>query len=240
MSTGVIDCITVVVRCGPGHEEAAPQAVESAHAAGFKKVILVDDTGGGGRSAAGNLGFAMADTDWVMILDADDLLLPDACDKIVRTFKRALVSPDIIYSDYIKCSFDECPDYPIKGEIEADRHQSPPYSRGAHKGFSIIPLHGTVMRRSAVLDAGGFDHTMDYAEDYDLLLKIALHGNVLKSIEGPFVLSRKGNHSSGPRGAGQEAGMRWNEAVAAVSKREKDEQYYSEKKWKRHLVGAKW
>jgi len=182
--------VSVVIPC---FNQAAflAQAIESVRAqAGVDtEVVVVDDgsTDGSGEVAAGfagvvlhrqenaglaaarNAGLSRCRGDFVVFLDADDLLLPGA-------LKAGLACLE----DHPESAF-AWGRYRVV--IGPDHFIDPPADRTiGHEAYrallqhNAIVMHGTVIYRRFVLEAvGGFDPALRACEDYDLYLRIARH-----------------------------------------------------------------
>jgi glycosyltransferase involved in cell wall biosynthesis len=119
-----------------------------------------------GLASARNLGALQSHGNYLVFLDADDLLYPQAIAKNLRYFS---LHPD--------CAF-------ISGwhdKIDAQKRLLDTYERPmpqeAHylallRG-NYIGMHGTVMYQRRVFDAFLFDETLPACEDYDLYLRLA-------------------------------------------------------------------
>jgi glycosyltransferase involved in cell wall biosynthesis len=119
-----------------------------------------------GLAAARNTGWRAAGSDFVVFLDADDRLRPNAVE--INT-ARLLAHPETAFSygAYVNVSVDL--------DVVGDR-----VFFAAHDGFADflrgnrIGMHATVMyRRSVVAAVGGFVDGLPACEDYDLYLRIA-------------------------------------------------------------------
>jgi glycosyltransferase involved in cell wall biosynthesis/SAM-dependent methyltransferase len=119
-----------------------------------------------GLAAARNRGLAALDTTYVVFLDADDRLAPQAIERGLACFGRA---PEcgFVYGGHRYIDAEGC-------EI-GERFEPPgdePYLQLLRGNF--IAMHGTVMyRRERLLEAGGFDETLRRCEDYDVYLRMA-------------------------------------------------------------------
>jgi len=133
--------------------------------AGFPNVRLIRQENCG-LAAARNRGLAALDTTYVVFLDADDRLSPEAIDAGLACFARA---PDsgFVYGGHRYIDAD--------GREIGERFEPPGESPYVHllRG-NFIGMHGTVMyRRDLLLAAGGFDERLRRCEDYDLYLRMA-------------------------------------------------------------------
>jgi O-antigen biosynthesis protein len=114
----------------------------------------------GGISAATNTAFGLVRSEWVAMLDHDDVLAPGALAEV------ALVAADpdarLIYSDEDKIG------------ANGDRFEpffKPDFSRELFRSQNYLN-HLTVYRAANVRDAGGWDSRFDGSQDYDLALRV--------------------------------------------------------------------
>jgi hypothetical protein len=120
-----------------------------------------------GLAAARNIGLAFAIGEYVLFLDADDKLLPDAVRSGLECFEEFSESA-FVSGSHRKISSDGMPIETEAGEfIEADHY------RRLLEG-NYIGMHATVLYRRAILaSAGGFDESLRACEDYEIYLRIA-------------------------------------------------------------------
>ena len=113
-----------------------------------------------GISVASNHGIEAALGDWIGLLDHDDLLEPDA---LFQTAKLLQQHPDadLIYSDEDKLT-DVGFDAPFL---------KPDWSPDFFLSCNYVS-HFTTIRRSLVRELGGFRSEYDFAQDYDLYLRV--------------------------------------------------------------------
>lgn len=134
-------------------------------AARYSDVRLVTQSNGG-LSAARNVGVSAAQGDYLVFLDADDLLAPAG----IAAGMRALLDRDeaaLAFGRHDRFSADGSPvlsTYPV---LEGDAYEA------LLRGNVIGGIASAVMRREIFDDVGGFDPEIAAAEDYDLYLRIA-------------------------------------------------------------------
>jgi GT2 family glycosyltransferase len=126
-------------------------------------------------AAASNSAFALADGDWVALLDQDDLLSDDALFHVARAINQQ-PQAQLIYSDEDKLS--------PTGE-RTEPFLKPDWS--PHLAISQSYLgHLVCLERDLMEKIGGFDPQLSGAQDYDLWLRAALEAR--KVIHIPRIL----------------------------------------------------
>lgn len=115
----------------------------------------------GGIAAASNSAIELASGEYIGFLDHDDVLRPHALAAMAE-YLRDHDGADLVYSDEDKLLPDEERAAPaFKPEFSPDRLLGENYIN-----------HFTVIRRSLVVDAGGFREGFDGSQDHDLMLRI--------------------------------------------------------------------
>lgn len=136
----------------------------------------------GGTASARNAGIKESSNDIICFLDADDEYLPNKISKSVLEITRF---PGIgcVYSDYNEVMTD--------GKINrAFKH---PFE-GQMLLKTCIVSTNSVISREAINRVGEFDETIGGCEDYDLWIRIAVSGLILRHI--PEALFNYYNHGN--------------------------------------------
>lgn len=126
------------------------------------RVRVVPRATRGGIAAASAAALAAASGEWVVLLDHDDELEPDA----LAAVAAALVdepTADLLYTDHDLLRADgRCADPFFKPDFDVERLRNHNYI-----------THLVVARRSLVEEVGGFRTGFEGAQDHDLLLRLA-------------------------------------------------------------------
>jgi glycosyltransferase involved in cell wall biosynthesis len=171
--------IIVVDDASPDDETAA--ALARLEADGDVTVVRLDAQGG--PSAARNRGIERASSAYVLFLDADDLLLPEAIEELLGRLERA--PQDVAFA------------YPNALHF-GNRHD---YERKPDWNLYLLTFENFCPVTS-LFDARVFDAGIRFAEelregheDWDLMLQIASRGARGVRAHGPTFLYRKGGFS---------------------------------------------
>ena len=114
-----------------------------------------------GIVAASNDALAMAEGEFVVLLDHDDLLHPDALAEVAEAIDAA-PDADYVYTDEDKVDergFHSGPFF--KPDWSPERMRTQMYT-----------CHLSVLRRSLINEVGGFDARFEGSQDWDLVLKV--------------------------------------------------------------------
>ncbi|OKH52671.1 hypothetical protein NIES2101_13590 [Calothrix sp. HK-06] len=121
-----------------------------------------------GVSAARNFGVKEALSDWVLFLDADDWILPQHLEKLTDVIKQD-ANVDAVYSGWVRVT-------PDGKFINYDFSNQASQMFAAFAGSCVFAIHSCIVRRSIILDVGGFDPELPTCEEWDLWQRIARTG----------------------------------------------------------------
>jgi peptidoglycan/xylan/chitin deacetylase (PgdA/CDA1 family) len=160
-----------------GSRDHTAEIVEAA-AARDERIRLVRSQAAG-VSEARNAGIADAAHDWLLFLDADDELVPDA----LSVLTAAAAAGDAAWGGWIRRSergheLPEHPDDPRPDLFEA-------FARRC-----VFAIHCCVIRRALVEEVGGFDPALTTCEDWDLWQRVARAGARFTMVEGHHAIYR--------------------------------------------------
>jgi cellulose synthase/poly-beta-1,6-N-acetylglucosamine synthase-like glycosyltransferase len=135
-----------------------------------------------GAGAARNRAIDEATGDWLAFLDADDEWLPDKLAiSMEAIYKHNIV---LVAHNYFAVNGSQKKLVVCNARYEAAAN---PYRGLYRKGF--LATSSVVVRRDAVLEAGGFDETLATAQDFDLWLKILKKKNATFRVEPDALLN---------------------------------------------------
>ncbi len=128
--------------------------------AGDRRRTVIRRASNGGIVAASNDGLAVASGEFIVLLDHDDVLAPNALAAVAGALSDDV---DVYYSDHDLLRTDgRCASPMYKPDFSLERLRNHNYI-----------THLVVARRSVVEQVGGFRSGFDGAQDHDLLLRLA-------------------------------------------------------------------
>ena len=208
----------VITPVGPGHaallESSCAPSVERARTydpgpfASIGHLVMDDGEGRHGRSNRRNAALAQAAAegfDWVFFLDADDVMTPNA----FQAFGRVIAAePELDAVWGLICTFDEMGEPALRdGQPERIDSRVDLLRVEPHLSLQI----GAFVRTGCAARFG-FDAGMDTGEDFKFYYQLWAQCRCAKRPE-IFFVNRRGQHSTGPRGA---TGQDWQKAVSRL------------------------
>lgn len=127
-----------------------------------------------GISAATNAALAAARGNFIALLDHDDLLAPEAFHRMAEAI-QATPDADLLYSD--KDCIDE------RGKIRQRPLFKPEWSPEMLYSANYL-THLNLLRRSLVVDLGGFRAHTDGAQDWDIFLRVSEQARSIVRVPG--------------------------------------------------------
>ncbi len=146
-----------------------------------------------GVSSARNLGIKEARSEYIALLDSDDLWLKSKLDRQVSAFQNDTQSSRLCHTDEIW----------IRNGVRVNQHKKHK-KHGGNVFQSCLKLccispSSAVMHRSVFEDFGFFDEDLPACEDYDFWLRYSAKEDV-NFIDEPLII-KKGGHSDQLSGA---------------------------------------
>lgn len=132
----------------------------------FNRLVLLRNHENSGLAHTRNVGFAAADTIYVLPLDADNRLRPEALERLLYV----LIPSNAAYAYPLSEEFGELVEV-AEGEMRLPMG-STPYDPARFRQANFIDAMALV-RRSAWAAVGGYDHVRFGWEDYDFWCKLA-------------------------------------------------------------------
>ncbi len=126
----------------------------------------------GGISAATNAAAKMADGDYLLFMDQDDLLHPDALLKFYQEIRKS--DADMLYSD-----MDKVDEYGVHSGVFYKPQWSPDLMTA-----QMYVGHLLGVKKELFAQAGGFRSACDGSQDYDLVLRVSMLARSIRHVEG--------------------------------------------------------
>lgn len=136
-----------------------------------------------GDAAARNKLIEIANGKYISFLDSDDLLYPDALEKMVEAMPKD-AEDVIVYGPYVAIDED--------GSILRRRRKKLYNGKITRHLFENILIHscGSLFPKKVLAQAGGFDASLPVCSDYDLWLRLSLDYDFV-SLEKPVFKRRR-------------------------------------------------
>lgn len=137
----------------------------------------------------------VATGDYLVELDHDDWLSPDCLDEINKAFNE---NPDagMVYSNFAEVCPDNSPhvyygpawsynDVTIDGVLYKEANvpdvygYNPAFARPYIQMWETAPNHVRAFRKDVLMELGGYNGTMKYADDYDVICRMYLNSKIV-------------------------------------------------------------
>lgn len=206
------DQFVSVIITSYNHARYLPESIESVLAQTYRhfEILVVDDGStdntqdvvskypevryiykhNQGLSAARNTGIDHSKGSYLVFLDADDWLLPEALAINVK-YLNDFTEAAFVSGAHTKVNEHKQTLFEIKKQFIADQH----YKHLLHHNY--IEMHAAVMYRRWVFDHFRFDTTLRACEDYDIYLKIARQYPIVHHMEKIAVYRKHTSNMSG-------------------------------------------
>ena len=153
-----------------GSDDATPDIVS---AIADPRITLLRKENGGAASAR-NQGLVVSRGQFIAFLDSDDLWEPEF---LKRMLEALSVEEDAVLA---YCGWQN-----LSRDGENGRPFIPPDYESLSRAETFLggcrwPIHGVLVRRSAIDKTGGFDETLYTSEDYELWLRIVHQGKLIR------------------------------------------------------------
>lgn len=124
-----------------------------------------------GQSDACQKALARVETEYFFWLNADDILCKDGLSALIKGVADAKRHPAIVYGDYLRIDGE--------GRIYAERRQ-PTYSYwDCLHGYLTVQNVSAIFNAPLLRQCGGFDPSLRFVMDYDIILKLGKIGPVI-------------------------------------------------------------
>jgi serine acetyltransferase/GT2 family glycosyltransferase len=144
-----------------------------------------------GAASARNTAAAAASQPWLALLDADDEWLPNRLSAL-----WPLRGSHVLVSGACVAHHEDRPGRVGEYAGVPSAHPQVLRSPGALIPQNFVMASATLVRRDVVMEVGGYDTTLRYAEDWDLWLRVLEHGTGLLSPEVVALYHRHGGQKS--------------------------------------------
>lgn len=140
-----------------------------------------------GESVARNNGIDIARGDYIAFLDSDDLWLPHKLEEIIISLKKDEETAFIFSSVWvIDANGEQIGNRPMMPDLESSEVSLLRLLMG-----NFIQISSLVVRKDVLRAVGAFDPIIKYGEDWDLILRLFLHGYKVAYINEPLACFRR-------------------------------------------------
>jgi glycosyltransferase involved in cell wall biosynthesis len=215
-----------------GSEDETPQ-VAAAYAS---KVTYIRKEHGGGCGGNRNVGIRVASGEWIALLDADDIWMPEMIERLVE--RAGETGADLVFCDWLpqingrvvgRSNWESMRVMSRLGNLTSDSVLNNPFELLLEAGCYFSPS-SVMIRRDALLQIGLFDESIYHTDDLDLWLRLSLRYRFAVVGEA-LVLRRIHDHNM--------SHDTWTVMINAIKTYEKAERYgpalATGTKWRRFL-----
>jgi glycosyltransferase involved in cell wall biosynthesis len=142
-----------------------------------------------GLAGARNRGIREARAPLIQFLDADDLLAPEKLASQVELLQQR-TGASVVFCDFA-CFSDHAPSRLEPSPLVFRQKAQSPDVWAALLAGNFIVVHSALIRKSALLEVGGFDASLPACEDYDLWLRLVAAGLQLTFQDATLALYRR-------------------------------------------------
>lgn len=142
----------------------------------FKEHVRMLSQANGGVAAARNTGIRAATGEWISFLDSDDYWKKNRIRRVIKEIEKNPDANMISHGITIVDQLNGIRHDKVLGEKRYNRKKAlfPQLYRG-----NFLTPSATMIKRELIESVGGFDKTINSAQDYDLWLKLSLNGGKL-------------------------------------------------------------
>lgn len=145
-------------------------------------VLKIINSENKGASAARNIGLNFAKGEFIQFLDADDIIAPDKFEKQISGFEANV---DIVVSDWIERNNSLTK---VLGTYYFNEIERNPLETAIKK---IIITGNPLYKIEAAIKIGGYDESLNSAQDWDFHIRLVLAGFKIKYVPGIYFIHRK-------------------------------------------------
>lgn len=135
-----------------------------------------------GRGRALNLGVANSESEFIAILDADDVAAPG--------WLAAMASIMESHSEVAVLSCSGMLQKKAMDSGKEERREAYPLSASMFLYRNPVHHSGTLIRRQALLEVGGYDEARDCLFDYELWVRLLKHGKQIWRVDNGYIFKR--------------------------------------------------
>ncbi|KRT78036.1 MAG: family 2 glycosyl transferase [Armatimonadetes bacterium CSP1-3] len=139
---------------------------------------------GRGVAAARNAGLFAAEGEYVLFLDADDLLLPEGVAHLARHLQEH-PDADAAYGLWYQCDTRLRRAFIVRSPI-----RDGPVLPRLFLGNIVATPSAMLLRRQTLIAAGGFDRSLTFTADWEMWLRLARRGCMFGAVPRPVAVYR--------------------------------------------------